>query len=57
VTHAAEVVNLVVTTHVPPNVVRVLYHNLGYGCRPTSATDDSYATTIVHILLGTDYTD
>ena len=44
VPHTAEVLYLVVTAHIPTNVVRVLHHNLGNGCRPRAAANNGYTT-------------
>ena len=43
--HTTKIVNLVVTAHIPADVVRVLHHNLGNGCCPTSAANDGYTTS------------
>ena len=55
VAEATEVVDAVVATHIPANVVGVTHHNLGYGRCPAAATDDCYLTTIEHSSLTIDH--
>ena len=49
VAHAPEVLYTVVAAHIPPDVVRMPHHDLGYGRRPTTTANNGYFTTIVHI--------
>ena len=55
VTQTTEVLDTVVATHIPANVVGVTHHNLGYGRCPAAATDDCYLTTIEHSSLTIDH--
>ena len=50
VAQALEVLNAVVATHIPPDVVSLAHHYLGYGRCPRAATDNRYSTTVVHSL-------
>ena len=55
VTHATEVLDTVVATHIPANVVGVTHHNFGYSCGPAASTNNRYLTTIVHGSLNIDH--
>ena len=46
-----EILDSVVATHIPADVMRMSHHNLGYSCCPATATDDCYLTTVVPFKL------
>ena len=48
VTQSAEIVDPVVSAHIPADVMRVTHHYLGNGRSPTSTADDCYLTAIKH---------
>jgi hypothetical protein len=48
---AFEVLNTVVTAHIPSDMVGVPHYNLGYCRSPATAANDGYLTALVHILL------
>ena len=47
--HATEILDTVIATHIPADMVGVTHHNLGYGCCPAAATDNCYLTYVVHL--------
>jgi len=51
VAQTTEIVDAVVASHIPSNVVSLSHHDLGYRCCPRPATDNRYASAIIHTLL------
>jgi hypothetical protein len=49
--HATEVFDTVIAAHIPPDVVGVTHHNLGYRRCPRPATNNRYLTTVVHFFF------
>ena len=45
-----EILDTVITAHIPSNVMGMSHHDLGNGCCPAAATDDRYLTTVKHII-------
>jgi hypothetical protein len=43
-----EILNTVIATHIPSDVMRMPHNNLGYGCCPTAASNDCYLSYVVH---------
>ena len=53
VAKATKILDTVIATHIPADMVSVSHHDLGYCRCPATATDNCYPTTVVHI-SGTD---
>ena len=51
VAEASEILDTVIATHIPANVVGVTHHNLGNSRSPRTATNDCYLTTVEHFEL------